>query len=84
MRFSGKNTGVGGDPLEWGRSPGDLPDPGIKPWSPSLQEDSLLSEPAGKFGQRALTTSHKVSKFWDVVYSMVTIVNNNGLLFGSC
>ena len=65
-------------------SPGDLPDPGIKPGSPSLQEDSLLSEPAGKFGQRALTTSHKVSKFWDVMYSMVTIVNNNGLLFGSC
>ena len=26
-------------------SPGDLPDPGIKPWSPALQADSLLSEP---------------------------------------
>ena len=26
-------------------SPGDLPDPGIKPWSPTLQVDSLLSEP---------------------------------------
>ena len=25
-------------------SPGDLPDPGIKPWSPALQEDSLLTE----------------------------------------
>ena len=30
-------------------SPGDLPDPGmIKPKSPALQEDSLLSEPPGK------------------------------------
>ena len=29
-------------------SPGDLPDPGIKPRSPSLQADSLPSEPAGK------------------------------------
>ena len=29
-------------------SPGDLPDPGIKPGSPALQVDSLLSEPPGK------------------------------------
>ena len=29
-------------------SPGDLPDPGIKPRSPALQEDSLPSAPAGK------------------------------------
>ena len=29
-------------------SPGDLPDPGIKPRSPALQADSLLSEPPGK------------------------------------
>ena len=29
-------------------SPGDLPDPGIEPWSPSLQADSLPSEPPGK------------------------------------
>ena len=28
-------------------SPGDLPDPGIKPWSPALQADSLPSEPQG-------------------------------------
>ena len=28
--------------------PGDLPDPGIKPRSLSLQADSLLSEPSGK------------------------------------
>ena len=29
-------------------SPGDLPDSGIKPGSPTLQEDSLLSEPPEK------------------------------------
>ena len=28
-------------------SPGDLPDPGIEPWSPALQADSLPSEPPG-------------------------------------
>ena len=35
----------------WGvlpfRSPGDLPDPGIEIWSPTLQADSLLSELPG-------------------------------------
>ena len=29
-------------------SPGDLPDPGIKPRSPALQADNLTSEPPGK------------------------------------
>ena len=29
-------------------SPGDLPDPGIEPGSPSLQADALPSEPPGK------------------------------------
>ena len=29
-------------------SPGDLPEPGIEPGSPSLQADALLSEPPGK------------------------------------
>ena len=31
-------------------SPGDLPDPGIKPRSPTLQADSLPSELPGKSG----------------------------------
>ena len=36
--------------LEWVAfpSPGDLPHPGIEPGSPSLQVDSLPSEPSGK------------------------------------
>ena len=29
-------------------SPGDLPDPGIKPTSPAQQADTLLIEPPGK------------------------------------
>ena len=36
----------------WSRLPfpssGDLPDPGIKPGSPSLEADALTSEPPGK------------------------------------
>ena len=28
-------------------SAGDIPNPGIEPWSPTLQADSLLSEPPG-------------------------------------
>ena len=35
--------------MEWNEfpSPGDLPNPGIKPGSPALQVDSLLFEPPG-------------------------------------
>ena len=29
-------------------SPGDPPNPGIEPWSPALQVDSLPAEPQGK------------------------------------
>ena len=29
-------------------SPGDLPDPGIEPMSPTLQADALPPEPSGK------------------------------------
>ena len=33
-------------------SPGDLPNPGIKPGSPALQADALSSEPPGKKGNK--------------------------------
>ena len=36
-------------------SPGDLPKPGIKPASPALQTDSLLTEPAGKHSAETRT-----------------------------
>ena len=35
-------------------SPGDLPDPGIEPRSPSLQADALPSEPPGNQKPRVL------------------------------
>ena len=38
----GQNTGVGNLPF---LSPGDLPNPGIKPRPPALQADSLPAEP---------------------------------------
>ena len=34
--------------LEWVPSPGDLPNPGIEPRSPTLQAHSLPAEPQGK------------------------------------
>ena len=34
--------------LEWVPSPGLLPNPGIEPRSPTLQADSLPTEPLGK------------------------------------
>ena len=42
-------------------SPGDLPDPGIKPGSPALQADALPSEPPGKPNKKA-ADSHKYRK----------------------
>ena len=44
MDFPGKNTGVGCHSL----LQRNLPDPGVKPTSPSLQADCLPSEPPGK------------------------------------
>ena len=33
-------------------SPGDVPDPGIEPVSPTLRADDLLSEPPGNLAKR--------------------------------
>ena len=44
MRFSGLGYWSG---LSF-PSPGDLPEPGIEPWSPALQADSLPTELQGK------------------------------------
>ena len=41
-------------------SPGDLPNPGIKPWSPVLQEDSLPTEVPGKPHRCILPLTHEV------------------------
>ena len=41
--------------------PGDLPNPGIEPWPPALQADSLLSEPPGKSSE-ALGVTQKACR----------------------
>ena len=54
----GKNTGVGC----YSFIQGNLPNPGVEPRFPTLQADSLLSEPAGKpqlsFSDNELATSN--------------------------
>ena len=46
-------------------SPGDLPDPGIKPRSPALQADSKPSEPQGKSIQRqGSLKNYKKNETW--------------------
>ena len=44
-------------------SPGDLPGPGIEPGSPTLQADSLLSEPPGKQQLRLKCTRKDLTTF---------------------
>ena len=52
-------------------SPGDLPGPGIKPRSPELQVNSLLSEPPGKPSGKYYFASLRVC-FWDSRYPDMT------------
>ena len=52
-----------GQPLP---SPGDLPDPEIKPGSPALQADSLLSEPSRKPVDVVLKMMGDIIKFGTV------------------
>ena len=50
--------------------PGDLPDPGIDPWSPALQVDPLPSEPPGK-PEEFLKEHKKTDKqgVWEIIWS---------------
>ena len=49
-------------------SPGDLPDPGIKAGSPTLQEDSLLTELGGKPWHSLSGGQLQVQRPWGRVY----------------
>ena len=51
-------------------SPGDLPNPGIKPRSPALQADFLLSELPGK--------PHSVAKYSEFIVFLVNIPECQG------
>ena len=74
MESPGRNTRVGTFP-----SPGDLPDPGIKPispGSPALQADSLPSEPPGATKYNIITwkfTGNLVVQFSSVALSCPTL-----------
>ena len=49
-------------------SPGDLPNPGIEPRSPALQEDSLPAEPPGKpqlYQLYECEVAQSCPTFWD-------------------
>ena len=49
-------------------SPGDLPDPGIKSRSPTLQADALPSEPAGKPLIEAEDIKKRCQEYTDILY----------------
>ena len=67
--------------LEWLSCPppGDLPNPGIEPRSPTLQSDSLPSEPQGKpqLGANTLTiviASWRTDLFIVMQYPLVSLI----------
>ena len=45
-------------------SPGDLPDPGIKPGSLALEADALTSEPHGKTLPRSVSALYVTGDQW--------------------
>ena len=63
-------------------SPGDLPNPGIEPWSPALQTDALPSEPPGKpdfqdmvtntFSTRVLRPTPEVTEIFAKLFILVS------------
>ena len=61
-------------------SPGDLPDPGIKPRSPALQADALPSEPPGKpKSQHSRGNSFKISVSYNFK-KLLTNCNRSGFV----
>ena len=55
-------------------SPGDLPDPEIKPGSPALQADSLLSEPQGS------PHTMQILKVGDSLHTLITLIEPHSYL----
>ena len=49
-------------------SPGDLPNPGIKPRSPTLQADALTSEPSKKINTRCRICESEVHIFGQLIF----------------
>ena len=61
-------------------SPGDLPNPGIKPRSPTLQADSLPSEPPGK----PIYMVGEFSSTWGRLGVFPSLEGGQGLVAGIC
>ena len=59
-------------------SPGDLPDPGIKPSSPTLQADSLLSKPPGELQAGDVLISPLLLSTVDRVLNKGTLAYQSG------
>ena len=55
-------------------SPGNLPDPGIEPRSPTLQADSLPSEPPGNHLMKSMVNFMSVK-------SRIFVIVNNVMIF---
>ena len=58
-------------------SPGDLPDPGIKPRSPALEADALTSEPPGK---PQTTISTNICKTFNPIAEQIVFSKAHGIL----
>ena len=62
--------------LEWVAvpSPEDLPDPGIEPWPPALQSNSLLFELQGSWMDLEIVILCKVSQTEKGKYRMISLM----------
>ena len=64
-------------------SPGDLPNPGIKPSSPALQVDYLTTEPQGKLISYYSHVQTLTSKYVLISYTFLSFVSlhkSNGVI----
>ena len=79
----GKNTGVGSHFFLQGIFP-NQPNPGIKPGSPALQEDSLSSEPQGSPQTNINTFNYQYILFSWYLQSIWLITENLFQAFAYC
>ena len=65
-------------------SPGDFPDPGIKPGSPALQADALLSEPPGKPSRVEIVVLKNIRCFFTILSLGAYVANQVSNVFLIC
>ena len=76
-----KNTGMDSQSFP---SPGDLPYPGIKPRSPSLQVDSLPYEPAGKLKYSGVGRLSLLLRIFQTQVSNWALLHHRQILYQLC